>query len=211
MESVIKRIEGVVADSHGHHSIEIELEDGVKGYYASNLDFLLQLEEGMEVSYLGTKEFAGRLKINGLNIIKQKQMADKIDTIIINAGPVQKGNGTYFRELTTEEGVTALYFSKNLSDVELIIKGSRIFYVKVETKKEKDWFVGLEKQNRYSSDIRRNLSITRQSSLKLAIEVYALANPKGRWATKEGAVDIEAAYTELTELADKFVDYCLVE
>lgn len=200
----------VVADGHGHFTIDIELEDGTKGYYPNTEKFLNKLKVGSEVSYIDTKEFAGRTKINGL-ILKEKKM-EKVVSIITKAGPLTKGDkGIYFKELTTEDGVSAIFFSKELSDVESIIKGSLISYTDIKEAKGKDIFLGLEKLKRYSSDDRRQLSIMRQSSLKAAIECISIGSPKGRWINKDGSFNNQECYQEVIDLAELFIDYVTVE
>lgn len=211
--SKIKSIGGVVADSHGHFTIDIVLEDGTKGYYPNTEEFLNKLKVGSEVSYIDTKEFAGRIKINGLTLIeKTKTMSDKIATIVKLAGPLSKSDkGIYYKELTTEDGITAIFFSKELSEVEVIISGSLISYTDIIEKEGKDYFKGLEKLRRHSLDDKRQLSIIRQAAVKAAIECIAIASPKGRWVNKDGSVDEESCFNEVTSLADLFVEYASVE
>jgi len=54
-------------------------------------------------------------------------------------------------------------------------------------------------------------NICKDKCLKAAIECYTLANPKGRWLDKNGAVNVDECYTEIVTLADKFVQYVSVE
>lgn len=210
--SKIKTISEVVADSHGHFTVDIELEDGTFGFYPNTELFLNKLKVGSDVSYIGTKEFAGRIKINGLVLKEKLNMSSKIITIITNVSPLQKTeNGVYYKELTTEDEVKAIFFSKELSEVESLIKGSLISYTEIINKKEKDIFVGLEKLKRYSSDDIRQLSIIRQSAVKASIECHAISAPKGKWVNKDGSIDIDSCFNDVIELAEKFVQYAKVE
>lgn len=209
--SNIRKLSEVVQDKHGLFHIDLELADGTVGYYPGNENFLRMLYEGAEVSYLGTKHFNKRNKINCLNLIIMAENNNKVYAVVTEVTKVEKNKGFYFRTLTTEDGITAIHLSKQLSDVESIIVGSLISYTDVVTKNEKDVFVGLEKLRRMNADDKRQLSICRQSSLKAAIECFAIANPKGRWLNKDGAVDVDECYNEIITLADKFVQYVSVE
>lgn len=201
----------VVQDKHGLFHVDLELADGTVGYYPGNEEFLRTLYVGAEVSYLGTKHFNKRNKINGLNLIQMADNNSKVVAVVKAVTEVEKNKGFYFRTLTTEDGVTAIHLSKQLSDVESIIVGSLISYTDVVTKNEKDVFVGVEKLRRMNADDKRQLSICRQSSLKAAIECFAIANPKGRWLNKDGVVVVDECYNEVITLADKFVQYVSVE
>lgn len=203
----------VVSDGHGFFYIDLELEDGTVGYYPNDEEYLLKLKVGSVVEYIDTKEFAGRTKINGLILKEQNKIKmSKIVTIVKEASPLLKGeNGTYYKELTTEDGITAVHFSKELSEVESVIQGSLISYSDIKTAKGKDVFVGLEKLKRYSADDRRQLSIMRQSSIKAAIDCFSIASPKGRWITKDGELDTNACYNDVVALAEKFIAYTSVE
>ena len=201
----------VVQDRHGLFHVDLELADGTVGYYPGNEEFLRTLYVGAEVSYLGTKHFNKRNKINGLNLIQMADNNSKVVAVVKAVTEVEKNKGFYFRTLTTEDGVTAIHLSKQLSDVESIIVGSLISYTDVVTKNEKDVFVGVEKLRRMNADDKRQLSICRQSSLKAAIECFAIANPKGRWLNKDGVVVVDECYNEVITLADKFVQYVSVE
>lgn len=203
----------VVADGHGFFYKDLELDNGVKGYYPNTEEFLNKLVEGKVIQYIDTKEFAKRTKINGLVLIeKTKKMSNKVITIVKSTSTLQKGEkGIYFKELTTEDGITAIFHSKELSEVETIISGSLISYSDIKNLKGKDVFFGVEKLKRYHADDRRQLSIMRQSSIKAAIECIAIASPKGRWLNKDGVVDKQACYSEVIELAEMFIEYCTVE
>jgi hypothetical protein len=210
--SKIVKLSEVVQDKHGLFHIDLELADGTVGYYPGDEKFLSMLEVGQEVTYLGTKHFNKRNKINGLNIvIHMSNITEKVDTIIVGVSGVEKNKGFYFRTLTTEDGVSAIHLSKQLADIESLIVGSRISYTDITNKNGKDVFVGLEKLKRYGADDRRQLSITRQSSVKAAIECLAIASPKGRWTDKDGNFQKEVCYKEVTELAELFVTYVSVE
>lgn len=202
----------VVADGHGFFYKDLELDNGVKGYYPNTEEFLNRLVAGATIEYIDTKEFAKRTKINGIVLKEKIKKMSKVITIVKSTSKLQKGeNGSYFKELTTEDDVTAIYFSKELSEVESIIPGSLISYTDIKNAKGKDVFIGFEKLKRYSSDDRRQLSITRQSSIKAAIECLNIASPKGRWNEKDGVVNKQACYEEVIELAEMFIEYCTVE
>ena len=211
--SNITKLSEVVQDKHGLFHVDIELADGTVGYYPGNENFLRMLYVGAEVSYLGTKHFNKRNKINCLNLIIMADINNnnKVYAIVTQVTKVEKNKGFYFRTITTEDGITAIHLSKQLSDVESIIVGSLISYTDVVTKNEKDVFVGVEKLRRMNADDKRQLSICRQSSLKAAIECFAIANPKGRWLNKDGVVVVDECYNEVITLADKFVQYVSVE
>lgn len=209
--SNIVKLSEVVQDKHGLFHVDLELADGTIGYYPGNEEFLRTLYVGAEVTYIDTKHFNKRNKINGLNLIKMADSNTKVWALVTEVTKVEKNKGFYFRTITTEDGVTAIHLSKQLSEVESIIVGSLISYTDVVVKNDKDVFVGVEKLRRMNADDKRQLSICRQSSLKAAIECYTLANPKGRWLDKNGAVNVDECYTEIVTLADKFVQYVSVE
>ncbi len=209
--SNIVALSEVVQDKHGLFHVDLELADGTVGYYPGNEEFLRTLYVGAEVSYLGTKHFNKRNKINGLNLIQMADNNSKVVAVVKAVTEVEKNKGFYFRTLTTEDGVTAIHLSKQLSEVESIIVGSLISYTDVVTKNEKDVFVGVEKLRRFNADDKRQLSICRQSSLKAAIECMAIASPKGRWVEKDGSVNIDDCFNEVVALAEQFVQYVSVE
>jgi len=209
--TIIVNLSEVVQDKHGLFHVDLELADGTVGYYPSNEEFLKSLYVGAEVMYIDTKHFNKRNKINGLNLIKMAENNNKVYAIVTDVTKVEKNKGFYFRTITTEDGVTAIHLSKQLSEVESIIAGSLISYTDVVTKNDKDVFVGVEKLKRMNADDKRQLSICRQSSLKAAIECIAIASPKGRWLEKDGSVNIDDCFNDVVSLADKFVQYVSVE
>lgn len=210
--SKICKLSEVVQDTHGLFYVDIELEDGTSGYYPGNEKFLRSLYDGAEVSYLGTKLFNKRIKINNLNLVEMdSENSNEVYAIITNATSIEKYKGFYFRYLTTDDGVTAVHLSKQLSEVESIIEGSLISYTDIVTKNDKDIFVGVKKLRRMNADDKRQLSIIRQSCIKAAIECYTIASPKGRWVEKDGSVNTDNCASEVITLAEKFVQYVLVE
>ena len=210
--SKICKLSEVVQDTHGLFYVDIELEDGTSGYYPGNEKFLRSLYDGAEVSYLGTKLFNKRIKINNLNLVEMdSENSNEVYAIITNATSIEKYKGFYFRYLTTDDGVTAVHLSKQLSEVESIIEGSLISYTDIVTKNDKDIFVGVKKLRRMNADDKRQLSIIRQGCIKAAIECYTIASPKGRWVEKDGSVNTDSCASEVIALAEKFVQYALVE
>lgn len=211
--SKICKLSEVVQDTHGLFYVDIELEDGTSGYYPGNEKFLRSLYEGAEVTYLSTKFFNKRIKINGLNLVKMESENNnsEVYAIVTDVTPIEKVKGFYFRYITTDDGVTAVHLSKQLSEVESIIEGSLISYTDIVTKNDKDIFVGVKKLRRMNADDKRQLSIIRQSCIKAAIECYTIASPKGRWVEKDGSVNTDSCASEVIALAEKFVQYALVE
>jgi len=210
--SKIISISDIITDNHGYFYVDLELENGIKGYYPNSEEFLKSLSIGAEVSYISMEEFNKRLKIKGL-ILKNKIMSnDKVITIITKTSPIIKSEkGVYYKDITTDDNITASFFSKDSKEIEQLITGSLISYTDIKTIKDKDWFVGLEKLKKYSFDELRNISIIRQSSIKAAIECYNIGSPKGRWIDKDGSFLVDECYKDVLKLAEKFVDYSKVE
>lgn len=209
--SKIVFVSEVVADGHGHFTVDIELDDGTKAYYPGKEEFLRRLKVGSEVSYIKVEQFAGRDKFKGLTL-KNTNMDTKVVAIVTKTSELKKGNNnTYYKEITTEDEVTAIFFSKELNDVESIVKGSLISYTDIISKDNKDIFIGLEKLRRYSLDQARQLSIVRQAAVKAAIDCHSISAPKGKWINKDGSLDVDACFSDVIALAEKFVEYAKVE
>lgn len=213
-KSKIVEMGKVVADGHGHFTLDLKLADGTEGYYPNTEEFLNKLKVGMIVYYKDTKHFAGRTKINGLTFLEKKKQnkVSEIKAIITSTSPMKKGeNGSYYKDIETEDGVKGIFFSKELSEVEQLITGSLISYKDIKKVKGKDVFIGVEKLRRFSVDDRRQLSIVRQSTMKLAVECLKTASPKGRWINKDGSFDADSCFKEVVELTERFIEYVTVE
>ena len=205
-------------DRAGYFFVDLLMENGEDGYYPGNLDTLGSFKVGDDVTYSSTKLFAGKNKFNGL-IKKQNKMADKqkvatsaVVTLIASATVTKEGKGNvWFKELTTTDGITAIYFSKEISEVDSIIVGSLVTYSDVASKDGKDYFIGMTKLKRYGTEEKRSLSINRQSAIERAIRVLTIASPKGRWILKDNTVDTKAAAEEVIALAELLIPYISVE
>lgn len=205
-------------DQAGYFFVDLLMDNGEEGYYPGSLETLGSFKVGDEVTYASTKLFAGKNKFNGL-IKKQTKMADKqkvvasaVVTFIAQATNTTEGKGNvWFKELTTTDGITAIYFSKEISEVDAIIAGSLVTYNDVASKDGKDYFIGMTKLKRYNDAEKRNLSINRQSAIERAIRILAIASPKGRWILKDNTVDTKAAADEVIALAELLIPYINVE
>ena len=208
IETTIKSVSKILTDENGYSYIDVVLENDVQGYYPNTEESLGLFTVGSRVKYKDTKTFAGREKINGLTKINQ-MTTTKIATI----GPVETGkNNTFYREITTEDGITATHFDESYKVIASLKSGDIIQYADTRSVKDKgDFFVGFSKMALYTADERRQLSIVRQSSIKAALEIINIASPKGRWVNSDGTVDKEKAAKEVIEISELLIPYCLVE
>lgn len=209
-ETKIAQISEILTDENGYLYVDLVLENGVQGYYPNSEDALGLFNEGDEVRYADTKEFAGRLKINGL--IKLNKNVIKMTTIK-SIGPILNGNnGTFYVSIETEDGVNGIHFSDSYKEIAALKVGSLIQYSDLKDVKDKGtFFVGLNKVSRYTPDERRQLSIVRQSSIKAAIEIASIASPKGRWVKSDGSIDGEAAAKDIIQISELLIDYAMVD
>ena len=77
-------------DKHGLFHVDLELADGTIGYYPGNEEFLRTLYVGAEVTYIDTKHFNKRNKINGLNLIKMAENSNKVCALVTAVTSVEK-------------------------------------------------------------------------------------------------------------------------
>lgn len=207
----IKNVSEVAVDDHGYPYVDLELEDGTAGYYPNTNEFLNSLSKGDEVKYAGVKNFAGRLKINGLT--KLNETKKMVTGIIKSVGEIKTGNNnTFYVELETADDQKAFHFSESYKELKSFKVGSIVQYTDIKEVKDKGlFFVGLSKVPMYSPDERRQLSIVRQSSIKAAVEILSIASPKGRWINSDGSVDIESAISDVIKISEGLIDYAMVD
>jgi hypothetical protein len=207
-ETTIKSVSKILQDEHGYSYIDVVLEDGTQGYYPNSDEALGLFTVGSKVKYKDVKMFAGRMKINGLTKIIQ-MTTTKISSIT----PIEIGkNNTFYREITTENGITAIHYDEVYKNISSLKEGDMIQYAETRNVKDRgDFFVGLVKMSLYSPDERRQLSIVRQSSIKAAIEIANICSAGERWTNNDGTIDKQLAVADIIEISELLIPYCLVD
>lgn len=207
-ETTIKSVSKILQDEHGYSYIDVVLEDGTQGYYPNSDEALGLFTVGSKVRYKDVKMFAGRMKINGLTKIIQ-MTTTKISSIT----PIEIGkNNTFYREITTENGITAIHYDEVYKNISSLKEGDMIQYAETRNVKDRgDFFVGLVKMSLYSPDERRQLSIVRQSSIKAAIEIASICSAGERWTNNDGTIDKQLAVADIIEISELLIPYCLVD
>ncbi len=203
----VSSVSEIITDEHGFEYINLILEDGVKGFYPGKPDLLSGFKPGLEVSYSGTKKFNGMNKIIGL--IAESPVVPSNPGIgrIVGITSVFTLKGWYTRTVRLDNDITANVVAKQLNVLSQYKVGSLVSYNSVkETEGLGAFFDGLKKEFEYTAEDRRQLSIMRQSCLKVATELYLAANSKN--VSKS---DWDSVINEVTSIANKLVDYVNVD
>ena len=130
--------------------------------------------------------------------------------IVKSVGQIQEGNGKYFVEIGLRGGEKAMAIADTIEEISSYRRYDRVRYSGVVTKKEVKIFVNMSNDGTSDSDARQ-LSITRQSCLKAAIETANISSPKGRWVDKDGVIDWGVAAKEIIAGAELYMDYVNLE
>lgn len=199
----ITHISDILTDEHGYTYVELELEDGTKGYYPNSVEFLGTLTVGDSVRYNDTKLFNGGNKINGL-ILKQNIM--KYGSIKKVGEIISGENNKFYAEIELADGTKAIHITDTKEELETYTKYDRISYADVVEIKGKHIFTKLVNNGMNDAD-KKNISITRQSNLKLVVEIAKVGSSKPRWVGKDGNIAWELAAEEFINASELFMDY----
>ena len=218
IEAKIKDVSGIQTDGNGFQFVELELDNGVTGFYPGQEATLNGLLPGTTITYQSLKKYNMKDKISGL-VVKKEAEVPKEEAggsgVILEISEVNLLKGFFYRKIKLSNGAEANAISKNANSISNLRPGNLISYTGVTDAGEHGMFFdNLKKEFLYNIEDRRNLSIVRQSSLKLATELFCqikVCNTDFKLPVKKGLPDWEAISNEIIGIADKFVDYSLVD
>jgi len=207
IKTTISAVSKILVDENGFEYVNLILGDGVEGFYPGKADTLSAFKPGVRISYSGYKKFNGMSKIIGI-MIENEETADTIKICRITAiTDIFLVKGWYTRTVGLDNGVSANIVAKQPSALSQYRIGNLVSYSSV---KETDgfglFFSDIKKEFEYSGEDRRQLSIMRQSCLKVATELYLAANSKT--LAKSSWDDV---VNDLIKITDRLVGYVNVD
>ena len=206
----IKAVSEILTDENGFYFIDVELQDGTIGFYPGEKEALSFFKPGSEVSYMDTKKFNNRNKINGLIMENNKEEVSGAG-VIVSITNVTMVKGFFSRAVQLDNGVSANVISKQAAGVSVFREGNLVSYTGLTDAGEHGiFFDNLKKEFLYNAEERRQLSIVRQSSLKIATELYLSSGMLDR--IKNGdEVNWDNVSDEIIKISEKFIGYSLVD
>ena len=115
-------------------------------------------------------------------------------------------NNKFYAEIELADGTKAIHITDTKEELETYTKYDRISYADVVEIKGKHIFTKLVNNGMNDAD-KKNISITRQSNLKLVVEIAKVGSSKPRWVGKDGNIAWELAAEELINASELFMDY----
>ena len=206
-ETTITSISPVLTDDNGYNYVNLVLANDVSGAYPNTMGFLLTLAAGDRVRYRDTKIFNKQIKINGLIKIDMAKQFGTIKSVgEIKEGEAKGGKVKYFAEITLNDGIKAVVVEETIEALQAYTKYSRVSYTDIQEVKGLNVFVGITNDG-MDDNSRRQLSITRQSNLKIAVEVLKISHPKGGFINRNGDVEVDKVVSELIDIAEALSEY----
>lgn len=207
----IKKVSKILTDNHGFTYVNLTLDDGTEGFYPNTVEVLQSLSKGLDVRYSSVKPFNGMNKIVGLVILNNETQSKKMRVLskIKSIGEIKSGaNDMFYTKIEMVDGDEAVHFSNNYKDLSGLSVGDPVMYDEIKSVEGKgNFYVGLTKLIKLSADERRQLSIIRQSSLKVAVEIVAMSQSDAD-SRKLGA---DKLVEEIIRVSDLLVKYASVE
>jgi len=210
----VESVSEIMTDENGFEFINIVLGDGIKGFFPGKADTLSAFQPGTPVLYSGVKKFNGMDKINGLTVEDKKPAEPEVKSItyarITAVSDVSTYKGWFLRDITLDTGITASVVAKQPSALSQYKIGNLVSFSSVRTgESNRPFFDNFKKELEYGSEDRRNLSIMRQSCLKVAAELYLAANSTK--LAKSAGVNWDDVVAKLTYISNKLVNYTNVD
>lgn len=206
----IQKVSEILTDDHGFTYVNLLLSDGTEGFYPNSVEVLQALSDGLEIKYSSVKPFNGMNKIMGLVVLnKTENKKMRVINYIKSIGEIKSGNNeTFYLSMEMVDGDEAIHFSNNFKELQSFSIGDGVTYTEIKDVKDKGkFFVGLSKLVKYSPDEKRQVSIIRQSSLKVAVDVVNMAYTDAdcRKMGTEGLVE------EIIKVSNLLVKYASVD
>lgn len=209
--TVVESVSEIMTDENGFCFIDLVLGDGTRGFFPGKADTLSAFTPGVSVLYSSVKKFNGMDKINGLTVEEKKPtVTAPTFARITDLSEVSPLNGWMLKSITLDNGVTAGVIAKHHNGLSQYRVGNLVSYVAIrETEEFGSFFDGFKKEFEYTGEDRRNMSITRQSCLKAATELYLAANSSK--LAKSANVNWDDVLNDVIHISDKLVAYTNID